>query len=236
MTLPEELLTSTNEQHARQRIESVFDDMLMTYGKRFVDQWSGPDPDALLKHWEMKLAGYSDAEIERGKAALAGRDWPPTLPEFQRLCRPPIDPYVAYYEALRGLQARKMGRLGHWSHPAIYWAAIDMAFDLESQTHAQIKARWEMALIAQIGRGQWATIPKPTLALSYNGKRRERSKAADEALKELGAQGITRSVIHYPQKDPLRWAVNIMERAERGNDPHITLTVIEMARSALGIR
>ncbi len=127
-------------------VEAMFDKMFLDYGKKFTDQWGGTDPARLVAHWAAEMASFTGPEIKRGLAAMAGKDWPPTLPEFKKMCRPTVDPLVAYYEALAGVQERKKGEMGTWSHPAIFWAAMPLAFDLGSQTYSQIKIRWEAAL------------------------------------------------------------------------------------------
>ena len=55
--------------------------------------------------------------------------WPPTLPEFCALCRPPaqtVNHEAAFYEAIRGIEHRQRGEVGQWSNRAIYWAAQDV--------------------------------------------------------------------------------------------------------------
>lgn len=226
--------------------------MLLSYGKKFVDQWAAPDTDALIAHWERELGGYTDAEIRRGVKAMDNRDWPPTLPEFKRMCRPPIDPLTAYHEALRGLQQRKGGKLGEWSHPAIYWAAAAMAFDLESATWSSIRPRWEVALNHQLGRGEWPAIPVAVPGLRWDANARTRNGCADLALQALGMgrngnngdnHASNEAGNDKPPKanrpaprDELRWARKILARVAAGGDQFTTKTVVEMAQAALGIR
>jgi hypothetical protein len=208
-------------------VEHLFERMLLEYGKRFGDQWAQCDMDKLIAHWAAELAGYSGAELKRGVDALATRDWPPTLPEFKRMCRPPIDPMRAYYEAVAGVQARFAGEFGTWSHPAIYWAAMPMAVELREQAFSAVKARWETALAEQLGRGEWEEIPKPMLQLSAPGMAATSSAKAREAIKQLVGQ-----VVHKPADgDPKGWAQRILDRAAAGQK--VTPTMLSMAREAL---
>src|SRR5579872_932889 len=101
-------------------IERLFAEMSMTYGRKFTDQWGGQDPHALKRFWATKLAGFTGEELKRGVATLQLREWPPTLPEFVKLCRPSVDVLAAYYEAVAGVTERAKGNMGEWSHPAIF--------------------------------------------------------------------------------------------------------------------
>ena len=211
-------------------VERLFERMLLDYGKKFSDQWGGAETNALIAHWARELAGYSGAELKRGLESLATRDWPPTLPEFKKLCRRPLDSTAAYYEAVTGVQARAAGKYGTWSHPAVYWAAMPLAFDLGSQTFSQIKPRWETALFEQMDRGEWPEIPQPMVALPAPGKAKTSREEASQRLRELGATTI---VTDAAGNDPKRWARKLLEREASGEK--LTLTQASMAREALGI-
>lgn len=115
------------------------------YGARFVDAYRGTDPDVLVAVWAHELRGYTAAELQRGLAACRGLKFPPMLPEFLMLCRPPVDPEEAFWEAQEQLKRREADA-DEWSNPAIYWAAASMAFDLRAGTYAKLSARWAAAL------------------------------------------------------------------------------------------
>lgn len=70
-------------------VESLFKRMAVTYGKHFADQWRGLDTTAIKRHWGIELGKLKREELTHGVQQLAGRDWPPTLPEFVKMCRPP---------------------------------------------------------------------------------------------------------------------------------------------------
>src|SRR5690625_3324815 len=93
--------------------------MQAMYGAKFTQQWQGIDPAILQSEWAEQLAGFSGDELSRGLQACRERPWPPTLPEFMVLCRPPIQPEAAFYEAVTGLGQRRRGERGEWTHPAI---------------------------------------------------------------------------------------------------------------------
>ena len=102
----------------------VVSEMRLMYGAKFGQQWQGLTPRELKDSWDQKLTGMTEAEIRAGLVACLSRDWPPTVPEFLRLCRPWLNPEVAYHEAVHGMSCRRRGEMGNWSHPAIYWAAV----------------------------------------------------------------------------------------------------------------
>lgn len=223
--------TSTNPL-LEQVVATIFDKMLLDYGKRFTDQWGAADPDMLRAHWAQELTGYTPREIKRGLAAMDGMDWPPTLPQFKKSCRPPVDALVAYYEAVEGVRARQNGEDGIWSHPAIYWAATPLSFDLQNQTYSQIKARWEVALEAQMARGDWEPIPAPALALPAPDKSHHSRENAAKMLQELGAAGVIND--GGTRSDPLAWAKKILKREENG-DKTLSAYCLREAKIAMGI-
>lgn len=209
----------------------MFHKMLLQYGKKFTDQWAGADTDELIAHWASELSGYSGAEIKRGLAATDSRDWPPTLPEFKKMCRAPVNEMAAYYEALAGLEARGKGEAGNWSHPSIYWAASLLRVDLMSQTHAQVKDRWSALLKSQMERGEWAEIPAPRVMLPAPDPSPNAKEHAAKMLLELGASGIIKR-ISDKGVDHKAWAKRIMERAKR-KDTSLSLLQIRFATEAL---
>lgn len=181
-----ELSTSRPPPIRRSVIVKLQEHMRYSYGKKFTDQWDATKPELWVSFWCEQLAGLTDAEIARGVAALSGRDWPPTLPEFKRLCRPPLDQQAAFYEALSGILARERGERFEWSHPAIYWAAVKVgAFDIKGSGYGQIQKRWETALQALLDAGSYEPIPNPALALPAPGKAALSRSEAVRRLAEL---------------------------------------------------
>ena len=210
-------------------VAAIFDKMQLDYGKKFTDQWGATNPDSLSAHWVAELTGYTPREIKRGVASMDTRDWPPTLPEFKKLCRPPINEMTTYLEALAGLEARGKGEVGDWSHPAVYWAASLLRADLMSQTHAQIKDRWSSVLKAQMERGEWADIPAARVLLPAPDTSPAARGLADKMIRELGAAGVIKS---GAKVDPLAWAKRILEREARG-DKSVSALQVSFAKEAM---
>lgn len=209
-------------------VEKMFHKMLLDYGKKFTDQWAGADLDELIAHWARELASYTGPEIKRGLAAMETRDWPPTLPEFKKMCRAPLDLMGAYYEALAGLEARGKGEAGTWSHPAVYWAAMQHRADLMAQTHAQVKTRWEAALQAQLARTEWAEIPAPRVLLAPPDTSPNARACADVMMEKLGAEGIGKP----KERDHKQWAKDIIARIARGDR---TVSMIQSSFAAMAM-
>jgi len=173
--------------------------------------------------------GVTPNDIKAGlKACRSRHDWPPSCAEFIKACKPSIDPMVAYYEAVAGVQARAAGETGKWSHRAIYWAAMPLSFDLASQTYSQIKPRWERALADQMAVGAWEDIPRPMLQLTAPDPASH--AAAEKMLRTIKAAIAPKTAAS--KIDHKAWARRIVERERRG-DPSLTLLQVRFAKEAL---
>ena len=206
----------------------------MTYGTKFTDQWRGNSDDMadLKRHWAETLGKYTSDELKRGVDALSERDWPPTLPEFEKMCRAPLDPATAFYEAVAGMQQREHGEIGVWSSPVVYWAAVRIGlFDLKNCGYEQIKTRWQAALRAAMQSDAATPIPSPMLALPDVGKGSTSNEAAARMLQDVKASGIGNP--GNAIADGLLWAKRIRERVRLG-DKSLSLTQIKFAEDAIG--
>lgn len=212
-------------------VESLFARMQAMYGNKFLDMWRDTDLDLVKQLWADEMGKLSPEELRRGFAGLMARDWPPSLPEYVKMCKPSIDSTVAYYEAVNGMQAREQGKPGTWSHPAIFWAAVAVsAYDLKHQGYTQIKGRWEKALQEQMDKGQWADVPAPMLALPEPGKSAMSKEHAAKMVQELQASDTIKAADE--KVDHKRWAKRLLERAKEKNRG-LSALQIRMAREAL---
>lgn len=224
MNAPLPTLSTSTEALPTSWVERIFDQMWATFGKKFVDQWGGIEPEKLKSHWAVKLASLTPAELKRGVDALEKQTFCPTLPEFMKLCRPPIDALAAYYEAVAGITERERGESGTWSHPAIFWAHVAIgAHDLKSSTYSHIKQRWENALQAEIDKGVWADIPAPLIALPAPSRRETDRVAAARLLGDLkvGVNG---------RSDYRAWIPKLLQRAANGEA--VPVAALKMAKEA----
>lgn len=208
-------------------VEKLVQKMQVLFGARFAQQWEGIDPKVMMAEWAEELAGYSGDEIKRGLDACRtmSKGFAPTLPEFMALCRPPINPEAAFYEAVKGMAARRNGERGEWSHPAIYHAGVEVGqHDLLNCGYGVMKVRWEKALSKQLEKGQWPEVPDVHAALPAPKKTEMSEEEAKKAMERLGAG----DVLSKPKHDNKAWARQIVENP-KGKSP----TAVAMARRAL---
>lgn len=68
-------------------IERLFLRFEAMYGAKFADAWKGCDLKSVKSLWAETLGALSREELAKGFAGCMSKDWPPTLPEFVKLCR-----------------------------------------------------------------------------------------------------------------------------------------------------
>lgn len=187
--------------------------------------------ETAMSNWEHAWAEAFDEEgIRPADIALGIQnsrrmfDWPPSLTEFLRACRPYLEPDVAFFEAVRGMQARERGERGEWSHPAIFHAAVAVGrFDLLKQAYQQMEGRWKKALTAQLALGAWADIPDPAPALPAP-QGAGQSEQGTKAMREMAQQTLGKK-----SKDHRGWARKILNNP-KGRTP----AIVRMAQAAVG--
>ena len=115
-------------------VKSLQDRMAAMYGSAFLAKWEKTDPDAFHNAWADALGRFNGDQIKWALESLvsAGREFPPSLPEFAALCRqaprpqqpalpaPAVEPEVARERAKAvSAQLSEFGsNLGHkrWAH------------------------------------------------------------------------------------------------------------------------
>lgn len=211
-------------------VDELFDEMVMTHGKKFVDQWINADPERLVLHWCRELVGFTPREFKRGVEAQKTLDWPPTLPEFKKLCRPSIDPELAYHEAYEQGIARDGGKPNVWSSKVVYWAWRAMGSNVfREQSYAQLKTRWVKVLTDQIAKGELPEIPPMVLSVGVDMKSTDicaRGRAEIEKQITMVAKTSDSKIDH------LRWAKDVVDRVARG-DRNVPLYTLKAAKEAL---
>ncbi|MFZ6690245.1 hypothetical protein [Undibacterium sp. SXout20W] len=213
--------------------QKLFKYMEACYGNRFLDMWINSDLDAVMHVWAVKLMQMTADELRRGRASLDSRDWPPTLPEFIKMCRPGLDPQVAYYEALEQGRAREEGRENIWSSPAIYWAWRSVgAFEFRNQSYQTLRVRWEKALADELGKGNWEPIPLTALQVGFDKKSTVMSKRGAVELNKMVSKLTTTKGSDF---DHLGWARKIVARAQAG-DKSIPMIAVKNACESLRVQ
>lgn len=206
-------------------IDSLFARMSAMYGAKFADLWRGTDLAVVRRLWGVELASVSRDELKAGVDALVKRPFPPTLPEFLALCRPPVNYDAALYEAAQQMRLRADGR-DEWSSPAFYWAAVKVGdFDMLNLPHGALIKRFTAAL-DEVMRGEVPPVPKRDItAIPAPGKTRAQPEKVQAAVAE--AKALRKEIGNR------EWAKRILERQKRGEK--MALAVVQMAKRALGI-
>lgn len=160
-------------------INGLFKELVGLYGASFTRQWQALDPEEMKRIWLRELADFTSEEISRGLQACRAREFPPTVPEFRNLCRPPpLDAEAAFFEAAR-LWPSRVG----WSDPAIYWAAQAIGNDVKRLGYPAIKARWKLAYERARARPQLLPLPEEVPRLELRPiDPQERANAAERVL------------------------------------------------------
>lgn len=155
---------------AEDRAAELLNRIRAMYGQKFIDQWRGVTPGEMKEIWSVALADYSLEEVLHGLVACMSRIWPPTLPEFLTLCRPPMDYEETFFEAVKQMRKREVGT-DQWSRPAIYWAAVEFgSWDLRNASWDRAKARWTRLLDEQLGKTDLPPVPPRMDALPAPGQ------------------------------------------------------------------
>lgn len=187
------------------------------YGSKFLDAYASVPMSVMESTWRIGLKGLSAAEIESGVQACMCRNWPPTLPEFRNLCRPPVNLEDAWGEAQRGAFERKNGKFGEWSSPAIYWSYVRFGgFDLLNGSYANCKGRWEKVLMQTIAdeqAGKLSNIPVPLPAIDAPGAHVTSKDVGAELIKSVAAVLKTEPEPGL-QGDGLDWARRVVAKPE----------------------
>ena len=151
--------------------------------------------------------GMTPDEIAIGlSACLRLYDWPPSLPEFIKACRPPLDYEATHREAVRQMHARKGGN-DKWSSAAVYWAAVQVGeFDLANLPYAQIKARWQNTLdraVQEVRDGKRpGEVPARLIAIAAPGKSTTPPEVARKRIAEAIAKIINKALKGKDDNEP----------------------------------
>lgn len=155
-------------------------------------------------------------------------DWPPSLPQFLKACKPALDVDTALYEAIDQMRVRQHGK-DQWTDPAIFWAAARVGeYDLISQTFTALKPRFEAALNKVLEGGGIQPVPARVPALH--------GPSAAESTREYGRQrldelGVTEPFKRGPRGPGLHWAYRTIE--DEKVTGKVPLNKLNIARQAI---
>lgn len=201
-------------------VDRLFARLSAMYGARFADMWGGLRQDAVKAVWAEDLADLTTEEVARGVDLCRSAKFPPTLPEFRAMCRPPVDAEAAFVEAVTQMALREQG-IDRWSHPAIFWAATTVgSFDLRNASWSAIKARWARLLQAEFAKGEWPDVPARRDALPAPGQ-----TVADPARVE---RVVARVLGKAREAGSQAWIARIEAKAAAGGEvPYIARKMVE---------
>lgn len=217
-------------------IRHLFNRLDAMYPHRWRSAFSSADAiEAWEQTWAQAFAaeGISPRDVVAGLAECRRRfDWPPSLTEFLRACRPGLDEEAAFHEAVAGMVERERGNTGTWSHPAIYWSAVRIGRrDMLAATYQALRSRWSAALRDILAEGRWHDVPAPAQALPAPGQASLSREEAKRLLEQLGATGI------WSRKRGHRdWIARVLNRVAQGEpvSPFVARKAREAAAECAG--
>jgi hypothetical protein len=143
-------------------VADLFEQLAAIFSKKkFTEMWGQVDPGAVREQWALGLSDMEPSEVDRGLAACRNRIFVPNIGEFRQLCRPVLDPEVAWHEASSSLREHLRGNPGEWSHPAVFRAAMAMNYELRTQSFSVVRRRWETVLNREFAAGWGDGVPAP---------------------------------------------------------------------------
>jgi hypothetical protein len=137
-------------------MRSPIDNLSARFDGIYMQKWKSNFPSpAALANWS---TAWSDALSRHGiapKMAFAAIQrceesfmWPPSLPEFLALCKPPLNYEQAWSEALTQMGRRHADESDTWPVPAVYWAAVDFGgvLVMRNTPYSLAADRWKRLL------------------------------------------------------------------------------------------
>jgi hypothetical protein len=153
-----------------------------------IANWRGAWGDAF------EVERITPADVARGLAACQRDfDWPPSLAEFLKACRPALNVDTALDEAVEQMRLRDYGE-DKWSHRAIFWTAVEIgAHDLASLSFSALRPRFERVLRELEQRTDLDPVPPRMPSLPAPAVR-TRSAVAETYLARMKEQMALRKV------------------------------------------
>lgn len=151
--------------------------------------WAPDNP--AVNTWRSTLKGLTPKQLARGieRVRLSGATFPPSAPEFRKLCIGDIpDEHVAYLEAVRAVPNWSRHE---WSHPVVYVAAAEcgtweLGHSSEREGRAAFRACYRRA-VERFNAGEKMTAPEPLPRIGRPERRRADPAVERAALDEIAA-------------------------------------------------
>lgn len=161
-----------------------------------------------IANWREAWAESFDEERITPKCVAAGikacrrqYDWPPSLPEFLKACRPPVDYERLYIGAANAVND------GSWQSKLAYWATQAVgSFEVRNEPFKRMESRWKKAVDELLVDGELPEIPPRMEALPAPGRQSISREEAANRTAELG--------VKVGKTDPKAWAMKILAAPE----------------------
>lgn len=212
-------------------IDHLFNRLDGMYPNRWRASFSNEDS---IKNWRDSWADALDEERITTQMVSDGLrvcrkvyDWPPSISEFLKACKPAINVDAALYEAIDQMQARQHGK-DVWSNPAIFWAAAKVGeHDMLGQTFSQLKPRFEAAL-KKVLEGEVLPVPVRVPMLQAPKAAETTREHGRQRLDELNASEVIKNV---SKGGNIEWAQRIIDEEVRTGK--VELNRLNIARQAI---
>lgn len=166
---PVEPLSVSGSRYAGQVIDRVFVRMTSNYGHRWSSRFASADMlNAAKAEWAWALDEFSLDEIKQGfERCFEHYEWPPSMTEFVRCCRPANEDFglpdleAAYREACAKSHEPNSPAM-RWSHPAVYHAGRQAGWHDLHCSLSGVKNKFEKAyrgLCQRVMAGETLTLP-----------------------------------------------------------------------------
>lgn len=120
----------------------------------------GDGVETAMMDWRVDLADLTVMQVATGMDASRDYKYIPSLPEFRRMCRPPLDLESLFNEAQVMLQRRRDNKPEQWSDPVAFWAACKFPFaEFVSASYTVMAARWRHA-VTELSKTELLPIPE----------------------------------------------------------------------------
>lgn len=115
--------TQVIQQFSELDARKLVEDMLLMYGKKFTDQWSGLKKGQVIEKFVEKLSGLTYEQFLRGLKRLDTAEWPPSIPEFKNWCKGVYEyqtPDEAWLQALSYEKSNRVCRINRIAKDAFH--------------------------------------------------------------------------------------------------------------------
>ena len=138
------------------RISELFIWMAAVYGRTWTSQYAGETAKVAAAAWSEGLSELSDGHVEAGRHAVLkrGGDWPPSLPEFRRLCLGLGEAGAAIEAAMRGDRTHPIAR---------HLIAGVISFDRDRLSAKDLEKRYRAGLADARQAAERDAITRPAL-------------------------------------------------------------------------